>query len=55
MKNRPLREIKPNLIPIPIPSKEQAEKEYHKLEEQLLKDIAKMYRISVKDIIRRTR
>ena len=53
MKQLPLFEIKPNIIVIPIKSRGQEEKEFHEGEEQSLKEIARLYRISVKDIIRR--
>ena len=50
MKNKALIEIKPNIIPIPMKSREQEEKDFHESEEQLLKEIARAYRIDVKDI-----
>jgi len=53
MKKKALIEIKPNIIPIPIKSREQEEKDFWESEEQLLKSIARLYRVSVKDIIRR--
>ena len=55
MKQLPLFEIKPNIIPIPIKSREQEEKDFRESEEQLLKEITRLYRVSVKDIIRRTK
>ncbi len=48
-------EIKPDLIVIPIKSKEQEGKEFHKFGKQLLKKIAKAYRIQAKDIKMRRR
>jgi len=53
MKNKALIEIKPDVIVIPMKSREQEEKDFWESEEQLLKSIARLYRISVKDIIRR--
>lgn len=50
MKKKALIEIKPDLIPIPMKSKEQEEKEFREWEKQLLKKIARAYRINVKDI-----
>jgi len=53
MKNKALIEIKPDIIVIPIKSREQEEKEFHAWGKQLLKKIARAYRINAKDIIRR--
>lgn len=50
MKQLLLFEIKPNVIVIPIKSREQEEKEFHAWGKQLLKKIARAYRINAKDI-----